>query len=889
MTRRLLYLAVPALVVVLSGIAPAASAGSPAAGQGMGSGAVTRHWVGAASHVDVAELLRTGSRTTAASRAPALSPTAAGQAASSDLGSVYNAPSLTAVQSENWSGYVVGDGPYTSVTGTFNVPNLGATPTLTMTVEWVGIDGAANASLIQAGVIELYDPRTSSVVTAAWWEILPAPLTLISMTVVPGDTVTVTISQVNGMVWGITLTDGTTGGSFSTYQSYSGPQTSAEWIVEAPTTLAAGQTTLGAYNPDVTFSGLRMNGPETTLTQMTMVQGGLTVSVPSALTAAGFSVTYGASPPAGPPPGPTPTPAPTPLPTPTPAPSLQVYTVVQGQQFTLSLAGGTPYLQVQWQVSPDLVSWTVLTTVSLDASGASTYTFAPSQTAYYRVFLPPSGPPGTWLIEIIVSPAAPPPTPAPTPAPTPTPAPIPTRAPTPVVYTIVQGQEFSFRLAGGTPYLQVQWQVSPDLVSWTVLTTVSLDASGAATYAYAPSQTAYYRAYVPKSGQAGDWLIEVIVVPPVSRPTSPPSPVAPPAFSSVIPPPGSTAFGGIPSIASSGVATSRGGAIVHVVAGHWASSDLVFYYRSLDGGATFSPPVVLTALGQTGYQPSVATGAGGLVVAAWVAPGADGKWVAVSRSLDYGATWDVPSMLSPGPARFDSLDLATDGRDRVAVSWMDESTHKVMLRVSPDGGASYWDQVIIGTSVARTRPSIGFAKNSLVATWQAPGGSIMTRRSSTGGPGGWASPISLGSASSGSGASISTLGSTVVVGFTTGAAGKWRAAVRVSTDGGSHWSRARPAPASALGEFAVRTLEPTPGHIELLTERRVGKFFVVYVRRSSNNGVTWGPATRVSVGSADSSVTGATRGSRSLVLYYVVSPTFDTDSPFDTSLILGRL
>src|SRR5579864_8030027 len=41
-------------------------------------------------------------------------------------------------------------------------------------------------------------------------------------------------SNWNG-TWTITIKDVTTGGSFSTVQSYSGPQTSAEWIEEAPT------------------------------------------------------------------------------------------------------------------------------------------------------------------------------------------------------------------------------------------------------------------------------------------------------------------------------------------------------------------------------------------------------------------------------------------------------------------------------------------------------------------------------------------------------------------------------------------------------------------------------------------------------------------------------
>ena len=63
----------------------------------------------------------------------------------------------------------------------------------------------------------------------------------------------------------------------------------------------------------------------------------------------------------------------------------------------------------------------------------------------------------------------------------------------------------------------------------------------------------------------------------------------------------------------------------------------------------------------------------------------------------------------------------------------------------------------------------------------------------------------------------------------------------------------------------------------------MGKVYVVYVRRSGNNGLSWGYATKVSAGSTDSFVTAVTRGSRSIVLFYSISPTHDT------TLILRRL
>jgi hypothetical protein len=111
-----------------------------------------------------------------------------------------------------------------------------------------------------------------------------------------GDTVTVAIGQISGSEWAITLTDNTNGESFTTEQTYSGPASTAEWIVEA-LTVNGGVSVLAPYSPGVSFSDLGFTGSDTTLEQVEMVQAGLDVSTPSVLTANGFNVAYGKSPP----------------------------------------------------------------------------------------------------------------------------------------------------------------------------------------------------------------------------------------------------------------------------------------------------------------------------------------------------------------------------------------------------------------------------------------------------------------------------------------------------------------------------------------------------------------------------------------------------------------
>jgi hypothetical protein len=204
------------------------------------------------------------------------------------------------LQSPNWSGYAETGGPFTEVTGTFTVPDLGSYISGSTAAEWVGIDGFSNTSLIQAGIEEVPVTPTYYVVEP-WWEILPAPSTPItSVSVAPGDQVTVTIASSGGSGWSITVTDDSNGGSFTTEQSYGGPAASAEWIVEAATALDGTQTALAPFSPDVVFSQLSVTGREAAVSRILMVQNGQQVSTPSALSSTGFDVGYGSSEPSAP-------------------------------------------------------------------------------------------------------------------------------------------------------------------------------------------------------------------------------------------------------------------------------------------------------------------------------------------------------------------------------------------------------------------------------------------------------------------------------------------------------------------------------------------------------------------------------------------------------------
>jgi hypothetical protein len=197
--------------------------------------------------------------------------------------------------SSNWSGYAISGSAFNSVTGQWTVPGASQSRKATYSSNWIGIDGFNDSSLIQTGTeSDYYNGSTHYYV---WWEILPAPETVIpSISVTPGDVITASITHGSGSAWTIAITDKTKNKSFSTTKTYTGPQTSAEWIEEAPS-LGGHVTTLANYG-QATFNPGTVNGLNPGLTagqSGVMVQKGVQISTPSNPNthADGFNVAYG--------------------------------------------------------------------------------------------------------------------------------------------------------------------------------------------------------------------------------------------------------------------------------------------------------------------------------------------------------------------------------------------------------------------------------------------------------------------------------------------------------------------------------------------------------------------------------------------------------------------
>jgi hypothetical protein len=203
----------------------------------------------------------------------------------------------------NWSGYAVTPtgGGITAVSSTFTVPTAGLAPP-GFAATWTGIGGYNTSDLIQAGTAEQSAPSNPLLGDQyyAWYELLPASETQITgctgdanCTVTPGDNVTVNISQVSGNTWSISMTDA---GKWSWSQdvSYASSESSAEWILEAPTLVA--QTILAPvgtvhFGPTSTYTtgGVTHTIAQGDPTQIFLSPGAVNEATPSALASDGQS------------------------------------------------------------------------------------------------------------------------------------------------------------------------------------------------------------------------------------------------------------------------------------------------------------------------------------------------------------------------------------------------------------------------------------------------------------------------------------------------------------------------------------------------------------------------------------------------------------------------
>jgi len=214
-----------------------------------------------------------------------------------------NSNSTASYQSTNWAGYVSTGGNFTTISGTW----IASTPTPTSTTvesadgTWIGIGGITTSDLIQIGTQNTISP-SGVITTSAFYELLPAhAIGIPSVAVRPGDTISASIAQTSTNEWTLSLSNVSTGRSFSTSLSYVSSLSSAEWIQENPSYAGGGLVLLDNFgtvvfsNATTTVNGTTMSAAASNASPITLIgQGGAAghTGVPSAINGSSFTVQY---------------------------------------------------------------------------------------------------------------------------------------------------------------------------------------------------------------------------------------------------------------------------------------------------------------------------------------------------------------------------------------------------------------------------------------------------------------------------------------------------------------------------------------------------------------------------------------------------------------------
>ncbi|MDR3571814.1 MAG: G1 family endopeptidase [Candidatus Pacebacteria bacterium] len=144
------------------------------------------------------------------------------------------APAGSNTDALNWAGYTATGGTYTSVSGSWTVPHIrNGRGSNVADATWIGIGGVTSNDLIQAGTEAIPDSN-GTIIYRAWMELLPSDSKIVPLSISPGDSVSVSISEESSGVWDVAFENSTTGKSYETTVHYNSSLSSADWVEEMP-------------------------------------------------------------------------------------------------------------------------------------------------------------------------------------------------------------------------------------------------------------------------------------------------------------------------------------------------------------------------------------------------------------------------------------------------------------------------------------------------------------------------------------------------------------------------------------------------------------------------------------------------------------------------------
>lgn len=295
------------------------------------------------------------------------------------------------------------------------------------------------------------------------------------------------------------------------------------------------------------------------------------------------------------------------------------------------------------------------------------------------------------------------------------------------------------------------------------------------------------------------------------------------------------------------------GGVIHVVwhdnsSGHFE----ILYSRSSDGGATFTLAIAISGAGEA-QVPAVASDRDGVIYVAWEGETA-GNWdIFFSRSTDGGATYAPPVNLSANPGDSKLPAIAAHGKGEVYVAWQDSTGpgRQILFRRSTDGGKGFDSSRPLAPHAVGTRaPAIGVeAIGSVVVVWQGTVKGtlgIVFARSTDGGRTFSAPRLLVPGVRERQAPAVATADGEIYLVWRDRVAGRWEIFFARSIDGGQTFT-------PALNVSRTPGLANAPA-IAANGRRRIAVAWQddrtgtpqIFVARSTDGGITFSPAANIS-------------------------------------------
>lgn len=262
---------------------------------------------------------------------------------------------------------------------------------------------------------------------------------------------------------------------------------------------------------------------------------------------------------------------------------------------------------------------------------------------------------------------------------------------------------------------------------------------------------------------------------------------------------------------------------------------------SVDGGATWTTPLTLSAAGATAIEPQLA--ARGLQIAAiWRRLDGASFRIQSAVSTDGGTSWSVPATLSAAGSTARSPHIATDGTTLFATWTRTDGTDRLEVATSTDNGATWSVPVTLSpVGFDATTPRVVARAGVATIVWSLTNGTTSKIQASTSTDSGstWSAPVDVSDvAASTFFPELVTDGSTTTATWERFDGTSSSVQTAFSPDSGATWSS--PRTLSAPGGSSEQPQVTTDGtRITVVWFRGDGSGFVVQTVFSADGGVTW--------------------------------------------------